>query len=208
MRWMRIVPAIALLAVALTACGKSNPDPNPTQPAAAAAATTAAPATTTAAAAPASAVATAGAPVNLDPCQLVPQQEASALAGASFGPGQLMSENASSSRCVYGGNTKNVFLVIVARASSVAEAQAQRDELRSEAESQLGGKLNVAKVSGVGDDAESITGSLSSIGVNVSGLYVLKGALGFALVDEVQGGAAPTTQALIDETNKVLPGVS
>ena len=206
MRWTRIVPAVALLAVALTACGKSNPGPNPTQPAAAA--TTPAPATTTAAAAPASAVATAGAPANIDPCQLVPQQEASALAGASFGPGQLESENASSSRCTYGANTKNVFLVIVARASSVAEAQAQRDELRSEAESQLGGKLNVAKVSGVGDDAEAITGSLSSIGVNVSGLYVLKGALGFALVDEVQGGAAPTTQALIDETNKVLPGVS
>ena len=206
MRWMRIVPAVALLAVALTACGKSNPGPNPTQPAAAAATTTAAPATTTAASAPPSAA--AGAPANLDPCQLVPQQEASALAGASFGPGQLESENASSSRCTYGGNTKNVFLVIVARASSVAEAQAQRDELRSQAETQLGGKLNVAKVSGVGDDAESITGSLSSIGVNVSGLYVLKGALGFALVDEVRGGAAPTTQALIDETNKVLPGVS
>lgn len=206
MRWMRIVPAVALLAVALTACGKSNPGPSPTQPAAAAATTTAAPATTTAAAAPPSAA--AGAPANLDPCQLVPQQEASALAGASFGPGQLESENASSSRCTYGGNTKNVFLVIVARASSVAEAQAQRDELRSQAETQLGGKLNVAKVSGVGDDAESITGSLSGIGVNVSGLYVLKGALGFALVDEVQGGPAPTTQALIDETNKVLPGVS
>jgi len=208
MRWTRIVPAVALLAVALTACSKSNPGPNPTQPAAAAATTTAAPATTTAAPATTTAAAAAGAPANRVPCQLVPQQEASALAGASFGPGQLESENASSSRCTYGGNTKNVFLVIVARASSVAEAQAQRDELRSQAETQLGGKLNVAKVSGVGDDAESITGSLSSIGVNVSGLYVLKGALGFALVDEVQGGAAPTTQALIDETNKVLPGVS
>lgn len=205
MRSMRIIPVAALLAVALTACSKANPDPNPTQ---AAAPTTPTAAPTSAAAVPASAAAAAGAPVNLDPCQLVPQQEASALAGASFGPGQLESDNASSSRCVYGANTKNVFLVIVARASSVAEAQAQRDELRSQAESQLGGKLNVAKVSGVGDDAESITGSLSSIGVNVSGLYVLKGTLGFALVDEVQGGAAPTTPALSDETKKVLAGMS
>lgn len=205
MRSMRIIPVAALLAVALTACSKANPDPNPTQ---AAAPTTPTAAPTSAAAVPASAAAAAGAPVNLDPCQLVPQQEASALAGATFGPGQLESDNASSSRCVYGANTKNVFLVIVARASSVAEAQAQRDELRSQAESQLGGKLNVAKVSGVGDDAESITGSLSSIGVNVSGLYVLKGTLGFALVDEVQGGAAPTTPALSDETKKVLAGMS
>jgi hypothetical protein len=199
---MRIIGAAALLAVMLTACNKKNPDPNPTPSAA----------PTTAAAAPTStaptSTATAGGPVNLDPCQLVPQQEASAVAGASFGPGQLEADNAASSRCVYGANTKNVFLVIVARASSVAEAQAQRDEMRSEAESQLGGKLNVAKVSGVGDDAESITGSLGSIGVNVSGLYVLKGTLGFALVDEVRGGPAPTTQALIDETKKVLSALS
>jgi Protein of unknown function (DUF3558) len=198
MRSMRIIGAAGLLAVTLTACNTSNPDPNPTQSAA----------PTTAAAAPTSTAAATGAPANLDPCQLVPQQEASALAGASFGPGQLEVENAASSRCVYGANTKNVFLVIVARAASVAEAQAQRDEMRSEAETELGGKLNVAKVTGVGDDAESITGSLTSIGVNVSGLYVLKGTLGFALVDEVQGGAAPTTQALIDETKKVLSGVS
>jgi hypothetical protein len=202
MRSMRIVGAAALLAVTLTACSKSNADPKPTRSAApiagGAAPTTAAPTPTTA----------ASAPVNLDPCQLVPQQEASTVAGASFGPGKLESENASSSRCTYGGNTKNVFLVIVARASSVAEAQAQRDEMRSEAEAQLGGKLNVAKVPGVGDDAESITGHLSSLDVNVSGLYVLKGTLGFALVDEVLGGPAPTTQALIDETNKVLSGIS
>jgi hypothetical protein len=204
MRSMRIVGAAALLAVTLTACSKSNADPKPTQSAApiagGAAPTTAAPAPTSTTA--------ASAPVNLDPCQLVPQQEASTVAGASFGPGKLESENASSSRCTYGGNTKNVFLVIVARASSVAEAQAQRDEMRSEAEAQLGGKLNVAKVPGVGDDAESITGHLSSLDVNVSGLYVLKGTLGFALVDEVLGGAAPTTQALVDETNKVLSGIS
>ena len=205
MRSMRIIGAAALLAVMLTACSKSNPGPNPTQ---SAPPTTVAAAPTTPAAAPTSPPAAAGAPVNLDPCKLVPQQEASKVAGASFGPGQLEVENAASSRCIYGGNTKNVFLVIVARASSVAEAQAQRDEMRSEAEAQLGGKLNVGKVSGVGDDAESISGSLSALSINVSGLYVLKGTLGFALVDEVQGGAAPTTQTLVDEANKVLSGVS
>jgi hypothetical protein len=200
MKSIRVIGTAAMLAVTLTACSKTDaPDASQTQPATP---------TTTPASAPTTTAAAAGAPANLTACQLVSQQEASALTGASFGPGKLEVESPASSRCTYGANTKNVFLVIVAHASSLAEAQAQRDDLRSQAESELGAQLNVAKVAGVGDDAESITGSLGSIGVNVSGLYVLKGTTGFALVDEVQGGAAPTTQALIDETNKVLPQLS
>jgi pectin methylesterase-like acyl-CoA thioesterase len=191
MRSMRVVMAAAMLAVTLTACNKSAPDPNQTQ--------TTAPTTSATPAATA-----AGAPADLDPCQLVTQQEASVLTGAAFGPGQLETESAASSRCIYGANTKNVFLVVVVRAASVAEAQAERDKVRADAESQLGTPLNVSKVSGVGDDAEALTASLGGIAVNVSGLYVLKGTTGLALIDAVQGAAAPTTQALITQANTAL----
>jgi PBP1b-binding outer membrane lipoprotein LpoB len=194
MRSMRIVGVAAMLAVTLTACSKSDqPDANPTQtgPAPSGSATTAATAV--------------GAPVNLGPCELVTQQEASALTGAAFGPGQEEDTPGPNGekRCTYGARTKNVFIVAVIRAASVAEAQAARDELRSEAEQNLGTQLTVTKVSGVGDDAESISGSLSDIGVNVGALYVLKGTVGFALIDETNG-PAPSVQALIAQANTVL----
>src|SRR5262245_65717867 len=52
-----------------------------------------------------------GAPSTIDPCELVTQQEASALAGTSFGPGKEESDGSNGQRrCIYGYQTKNVFL--------------------------------------------------------------------------------------------------
>jgi Protein of unknown function (DUF3558) len=194
MRSIRTMGAAAMLALTLTACSKSAaPDANPTQTAGAPSA------------AGTSAATAVGAAVDLDPCQLVTQQEASALTGSSFGPGQEEAEpGGGGKRCIYGSQTKNVFIVAVVRAASVAEAQTEKDKVRADAEQALGTKLSVSKVTGVGDDAEAITGDLGDIGVKVSGLYVLKGTVGFALIDEVQGASAPTTQALVAQANTVI----
>ncbi len=61
----------------------------------------------------------------------------------------------------------------------------------------VGADVALAKITGIGDDAESLRGNKS--GIDVSGLYVVKGASGFGLVDVTLGHAASiaalTTQA-------------
>ncbi len=58
-----------------------------------------------------------GSPENLDPCQLVTQDEASTLAHATFGPGKEETISASGKECVYGYQTTNVMDIIVAQAA-------------------------------------------------------------------------------------------
>jgi hypothetical protein len=141
----------------------------------------------------------------LDPCALVTAAEASALTGASYGPGKLEVDSSAARRCIYGAQTKNVFTVIVAQATSVAQAQAVKDQMRAQAEQALSGQpVNLNKVSGVGDDAESISASFAQYGISLSGLYVLKGTVGFALVDLVVGAPAPTVAALTTQAQTVI----
>lgn len=139
----------------------------------------------------------------IDPCQLVTQQEASALTGASFGPGRPETDSAASRRCIYGYQTKNVFEVIVVQGSSVAQVQAAKDQIRAEAEQQLGSQVNMTQVSGVGDDAEFLQAAANNL-IGISGLYVVKGTVGFGLVDVVAGGTAPSQAALTTQANTVL----
>jgi hypothetical protein len=195
MRPVFVVGATALLVAALAGCSKSaTPTTNPTTPAAVAAA--ASPTATASAAA-------SGAPTTIDPCQLVTQAEASTLTGASYGPGKLEIDSPASRRCVYGGQTKNVFEVIVAQAATADEAQSEKNALLAQAQGELGGQLNLSPVTGVGDQAESINASIGGQ-INASGIYVLKGLVGFALVDEVVGGPAPTVAALTTQAQTVV----
>src|ERR1700726_4854431 len=91
---MRVLTFLALLA--LSACGGSNQaageSPSPTAPA----------------------QVTPSASANLDPCQLVTQQEASQLAGTTYAAGKKESISSASSMCTYGAQTLNVFTVEVA----------------------------------------------------------------------------------------------
>src|ERR1700694_2508563 len=93
---MRVLTFLALLA--LSACGGSNQtageSPSPTAPAQVTPSATANP--------------------NLDPCQLVTQQEASQLAGTTYGAGKKETLSSASSICTYGAQTLNVFTVLVA----------------------------------------------------------------------------------------------
>ena len=124
-------------ALLITSCKASNkakaPKPltnlSPTAVASATTAPASASATPTAAPPPAATSAPAsipasGSPVNLDPCQLVTQNEAATLAGASFGPGKEETISASSRECVYGSQTTNVMDIVVAQADSPATAKA------------------------------------------------------------------------------------
>ena len=202
---MRIVAAGGLLlAVALTGCS------TPAKPAAAPtpASTGASP---SAAASPSDAPVAAPAPTGsavttLDPCQLVTQQEASTLSGVALGSGKHDDVPGGERRCNYSAGIGTEVTVAVVQAASVAEAQAEKDKVRAEAEQQLGGQVNLARVSGLGDDAESLQASLAGAGgtVNMNGIYVLKGRTGFAIVGARLGGAAPNSAALIAQANTVL----
>jgi hypothetical protein len=135
-----------------------------------------------------------------DPCQLVTQQEASAVTGAAFSPG-MRQDKAPFVTCVYGAGTKNVF-----RVSVVAGSVDQLHQIRDQNAAQLqagaadgGGKVSTASVSGVGDEATvetvqvTLNGQVLSNSIN---MFVIKGGHGLILVDLVTGGNAPTTDAL------------
>jgi hypothetical protein len=151
----------------------------------------------------------------LNPCDLVPRSEASALANASFGPGKV-EPNGSGKRCVYGGQTLNVFTVEVEQASDAATAQAYwtREQAAAEAavKTQFSGahiSLDTANAAGIGDRAATVFGTnkISSETIGVSGIYVLKGAVFFAFQDVTLGHAAPGVAAMEDQARTVLTRV-
>lgn len=193
-----ILGAAAALATSLTACSSpAKPSAGPTP----AATPTATAPTTAPATAPAPST-TASASTTIDPCQLVTQQEASQVTGASFGPGKLEVDSPASRRCIYGAQTHNVYEVIVAQATTVKQAQTEKAQLLA----QLGTKLPLTPVPGLADDAQAIRTSLSANGgtLNISALYVLQGTTGFALVDETNSPSFPTTADLVAQATTVL----
>jgi hypothetical protein len=198
MRTIWILGASALLAGALTGCTTTTtptggPSPSGALGAGPAASGSASP----------SAVPSGTASTTIDPCQLVTQSEASTLTGASYGPGKLETNSSASKRCVYGAQTKNVFEVIVVQAASVDEAKAARDAWRAEAETQFGGQVDMSQLSGIGDDAEWFHAG-PTLSISVAGIYVLKGTVGFGLVDVVAGASPPSQSAMTGQANTVL----
>jgi hypothetical protein len=148
-----------------------------------------------------------GVPTSLDPCQLVTASEASALAGASFGAGTEGTTSGGAKTCVYGGQTLNVFQVLVAQAPDAATAQSQWTEFQAQAEDALKAgtptgvtvNLNVTDVTLAGaDKAADATASatISGTTISISAIYVLKGATFFSISDLVVGKTAPSSSAL------------
>ena len=200
---MRVLTFLALLA--LTACGGSNQtageSPSPTAPA------------------QLTPSASASANPNLDPCQLVTQQEASQLAGTTYAAGKKEALSSASSLCTYGAQTLNVFTVIVAVAPDATTAQA--DWAQEEAKAQAGVKQLVAEAGGTvslkagditlpgADKAATAiaTANISGHTLNISAIYVLKGAVFFTFADLVAGNPAPTASAMAAQATTVLTRV-
>jgi hypothetical protein len=144
----------------------------------------------------------------LDPCQLVTQAEASTLAGTTFGPGKE-DKSGNGKRCVYGGQTKNVFTVELGQAKDAATAQAEWSQAQAEAKAAVSEKLppgthvslDTGAASGIGDRAATVYGSttIGGLPVGLSGIYVLKGATFFAFQDLVLGNHPPTVAAMKSE---------
>jgi hypothetical protein len=210
---MKPLPTIAsavLMTATLVACGSNNkPTANPTAPSSlkvSQATTSTSPPTKappTKASPPSSPQGQAN---NLDPCQLVTQSEASALAHASYGPGKLEG-NTIRHECVYGAQTPNVLDVFVLQGASTADAQAEWDQLLAEAKQAAGQAANLIQLtpeSGIADRAEWVELNLASIHVAGRGLAFLSGTVGVYMVDVVRDGAAPTRTAMTDAAHTVL----
>jgi trimeric autotransporter adhesin len=211
----------AVVASALAACGSSGSSgttPPAPQPASVAATASAASSAATSAATSAGAASSQSAvATSLDPCQIVPASEASAVAGASYGAGQEEPSGTDGKRCVYGSETTNVFSVIVGQAATSADADSYWSQEESDEQTALkkqvpaGVKLKeqTQDVSGLADRATVVTGSVSLGGESIaaSAIYLLKGTVFLSFSDEVVGGAAPTATALEAEASKALARV-
>jgi hypothetical protein len=160
--------------------------------------------------------ATASANASLDPCQLVTQQEASQLAGATFGAGKPETISNGARMCTYGAQTPNVFMVEVAVASDAATAQADWAQEEAKAQAGLqqllaeaGGNvtLNAGDISLSGADKAAAATSNATIGgrtISISAIYVLKGPVFFMFSNLVLGKQAPTTAQMEQQAQTVL----
>ena len=156
---------------------------------------------------------------NLDPCQLVTQQEASTLAGTKFGAGKTEAISSAATMCTYGAQTLNVFTVEVAVAPDAATAQA--DWAQEEAQAQAAVQKLVAEAGasvtlkageitlpGADKAATAIaTGSVGGKTLSISAIYVLKGAVFFTFADLVLGKSAPTASAMAAQAETSLSRV-
>ncbi len=147
---------------------------------------------------------------SLDPCQLISSQEASSLAGVSFGAGTEGTTQGGAKTCTYGANTANVFMVIVGQAKDAASAQAYKTEFLADLQAKLqqltSQGLKVTELPNFADGAVLATLSISEQGVSINGssMGVLKGTVFFGFSDIVVGGAAPTSDAMQSEATAVL----
>jgi hypothetical protein len=205
MKRVLTIAAAVLMAGSLAACkDKAAPTADPTLSASSAVRTPAASSSPPSTQASTAAAAKA---TTLDPCQLVTQEEASAMAHATFGPGREEGKP-SARRCVYGSQTANVLTVFAAAASSADAAKAHWNQLLAEAQQGLSdapaGSVKLTPQSGLADRAEWVELDLPALKVSGRGLAFLSGNTGVYMIDLVRGAAAPSRSEMTDQAHTVM----
>ena len=147
-----------------------------------------------------------GVPTAIDPCQLITSQEASQFAGASFGAGVESTTSGNGRICTYGGQTLNVFMVVVGQAPDVATAQAGKADAEAAIQQQAGSNVKFTELPNFADGAAYITGNVSISGqtIGAGAIYALKGTVFFGFSDLGLGKAAPTVAALQAQAQVML----
>jgi hypothetical protein len=152
----------------------------------------------------------------LSACDVVTSQEASSLAGTTFGAGTLAADT-NGGTCVYGAQTTNVFTVSVGFFSDAKTAQAQWDAEKAKFENQLKNGIpslngvtfsfNVSEVSVSGADKAAVgtvSATISGQQINGSAMYLLKGSAFAGFSDLTLNHPAPTAAAMEAEAATVL----
>lgn len=146
----------------------------------------------------------------LDPCQLLPSQEASSLAGTSFGAGTEGTIPGGLNTCTYGSQSSNIFLVQVIQEPDAAAADAAEQQFLSDLQAKMqqvsSEGITVTKLPNFADGAIIGEASINANGINVNGSAIgfRKGTIFFGFSDVVIGGPAPSSAALQAEATTVL----
>jgi hypothetical protein len=137
---------------------------------------------------------------------VVPSQEASQLASATFGAGKESTTQGNGKICTYGYQTLNVFEVIVGQAPDVATAQAGKAAAEAEIQSAAGKGIQFTELPSFADGAAYTTGSYTISGqkFNVAAFYALKGTIFFGFSDLALNTPPPTVAAMQAEAETVL----
>jgi hypothetical protein len=149
-------------------------------------------------------------PTALDPCQLLPEQEASSLAGTSFGAGTEGTIPGGGNTCTYGSQSSNIFFVQVIQAPDATTADAAEQQFLSDLQANMqqvsSQGLTVTQLPNFADGAVIGEASINASGVNVNGSAIgfRKGTIFFGFSDVVIGGPAPSSTALQTEATTVL----
>ena len=212
MKGLRLATLVLILVSGLTACAPSSGTTAPTS-APASTATTAMVPLPVSQASPTAEGATqpASTATALDPCVLVPPEEASSVAGATYTQGQEeTTPDGGGKRCVYGSNTTNVFEVEVAQASDVATAQQYRDSYMADIQSQAAQfasqGLVVTPVPDFADGAVQATLSVTYAGHSIGGsaFAFLKGTVFVGMSDITRDTPAATIDTLKTEATTIM----
>jgi len=146
----------------------------------------------------------------LDPCQVVPLDEASALAGTAYSEGKESTFPDSGPSCIYGAVSASVLTVVVNQAADAAAAKASRDafldSLNTWSEQLTGNGIDIVDVSDFADGAIQGQMHVSDQGhiLNGSAFAFVKGTTCFGIMDIVTGADAPSLDALQAEATKAL----
>jgi hypothetical protein len=146
----------------------------------------------------------------LDPCNLINAQEASTLAGTTFGQGQDQTTPEGLKTCTYSSQSMNEFTVDVIQAPDVATAQQAKAQFLSDLQANLqqysDQGINVTQVPNFADGAVIAQVSINTTGISVNGsaMGFLKGTIFVGFSDIAVGSSAPTNDALQAEANTVL----
>jgi len=149
-------------------------------------------------------------PTSLEPCDLIPSEEASALAGTTYAEGMEGTTPGGGKTCTYGAGTLNVFTVEVAQAPDVETAQAYKTQFVADLEAKLqelaSTGITVTELPDFADGAVvgQATFTVAGTTINGSGFGFLKGTIFVGFSDVVVGGTAPTNEALQSEAETVL----
>ncbi len=195
-------PLLALLILPLLAACSTSGSVGSASPGSAASETSVATAIeTTAASEAASASETelpTAVPTAVDPCDLVTSQEASQLAGTTFGEGTSQTTATNVRQCIYGSQTADVFSVSEVEAPDDATLEAAKAQVLSALQAAANGSEITVQPVVLGDAAAILSGSYSGAGhtISISGIYVLKGRIFFSFANVAVDHAVPTADLL------------
>jgi hypothetical protein len=150
---------------------------------------------------------------DIDPCQLVTSDDATAFTGVKMGTGKESTTEGNARICTYAGSGPNILMVEVAIAPDVATAKAAEkaaeNDLDSQAQENGADALKVTKMPGFADntDAAMLEGGGSGGGLTLAAraMLLLRATTFLAFSDvAVGGGKPPSSQAFKDEANTLL----